>query len=97
MEAMAQIMTDLDVYVAPQSRIDDPFVSNNLNLWLTNLTGHPAAVVPNGFARGGKPTGITFIGNLYDEGKLLALAKAYQDATGFHKKHPLTFGGEGPS
>jgi hypothetical protein len=33
------------------------------------------------FRKGGKPTGITFIGNLYGEGKLLALAKAYQDAT----------------
>jgi Asp-tRNA(Asn)/Glu-tRNA(Gln) amidotransferase A subunit family amidase len=93
MEAMAKIMADLDIYVAPQSRIDEPFVNIHLNLWLTNLTGHPAVVVPNGFARGGKPTGITFIGNLYDEGKLLALAKAYQDATEFHSKHPSAFGG----
>jgi len=92
MEAMAKVMADLDVYVAPQSRIDDPFVSTNLNLWLTNLTGHPAVVVPNGFARGDKPTGITFIGNLYGEGKLLALAKAYQNATEFHTKHPSAFG-----
>jgi Asp-tRNA(Asn)/Glu-tRNA(Gln) amidotransferase A subunit family amidase len=93
MEAMAKVMADLDVYVAPQSRIDDAFVNTNLNLWLTNLTGHPAVVVPNGFARGGKPTGITFIGNLYGEGKLLALAKAYQDATEFHSRHPSAFGG----
>jgi Asp-tRNA(Asn)/Glu-tRNA(Gln) amidotransferase A subunit family amidase len=93
MEAMAKIMAGLDIYVAPQSRVDEPLVNINLNLWLTNLTGHPAVVVPNGFARGGKPTGITFIGNLYDEGKLLALAKVYQDATEFHTKHPSTFGG----
>jgi Asp-tRNA(Asn)/Glu-tRNA(Gln) amidotransferase A subunit family amidase len=92
MKAMADIMSDFDIYVAPQSRIDEPS-SIHLNLWLTNLTGHPAVVVPNGFARGGKPTGISFIGNLYDEGKLLALAKAYQDATEFHRKHPPVFGG----
>jgi len=92
MKAMAEVMANLDVYVAPQSRIDEPS-SIHLNLWLTNLTGHPAVVVPNGFARGDKPTGITFIGNLYDEGKLLALAKAYQDATAFHRKHPSAFGG----
>jgi len=90
MKAMAEIMADLDIYVAPQSRIDGPS-RIHLNLWLTNLTGHPAVVVPNGFARGGKPTGISFIGNLYDEGKLLALAKAYQDATDFHLKHPAAF------
>ena len=92
MKAMADIMANFDIYVAPQSRIDEPS-SIHLNLWLTNLTGHPAVVVPNGFARGGKPTGISFIGNLYDEGKLLAFAKAYQDATEFHYKHPLAFGG----
>ena len=92
MKAMAEVMANLDVYVAPQSRIDGPS-SIHLNLWLTNLTGHPAVVVPNGFARGDKPTGITFIGNLYDEGKLLTLAKAYQDATEFHRKHPSVFGG----
>jgi Asp-tRNA(Asn)/Glu-tRNA(Gln) amidotransferase A subunit family amidase len=92
MKAMADIMVDLDIYVAPQSRIDEPS-DIHLNLWLTNLTGHPAVVVPNGFARSGKPTGISFIGNLYGEGKLLALAKAYQDETEFHRKHPSTFGG----
>jgi len=91
MKAMADIMVDLDIYVAPQSRIDEPS-DIHLNLWLTNLTGHPAVVVPNGFARSGKPTGISFIGNLYGEGKLLALAKAYQDATEFHGKHPSAFG-----
>jgi Asp-tRNA(Asn)/Glu-tRNA(Gln) amidotransferase A subunit family amidase len=50
MKAMADIMVDLDIYVAPQSRIDEPS-DIHLNLWLTNLTGHPAVVVPNGFAR----------------------------------------------
>jgi len=47
--------------------------------------------VPNGFTKHGKPTGITFIGNLYEEAKLLALAKAYQDATAFHLEHPRSF------
>jgi Asp-tRNA(Asn)/Glu-tRNA(Gln) amidotransferase A subunit family amidase len=31
---------------------------------------------------------LTFLGNLYGEAKLLALARAYQEATGFHGKHP---------
>jgi hypothetical protein len=53
MEATAKVMADLDVYLAPQSKIDDAFVSTNLRRWLTNLTGHPAVVVPNGFARAG--------------------------------------------
>jgi Asp-tRNA(Asn)/Glu-tRNA(Gln) amidotransferase A subunit family amidase len=31
---------------------------------------------------------LTFVGNLYGESDLLAVAKAYQDATDFHQKHP---------
>src|SRR5262249_44296933 len=89
MTAMAEIMAGLDAYVAPQSRIEDNSI--NPNLWVTNLTGHPAVVVPNGFTKDGKPTGITFIGGLYQEAKLLTLAKAYQDSTAFHLKHPTSF------
>src|SRR5439155_901222 len=36
----------------------------------------------------GTPVSLTFLGQLYGEAKLLAFAKAYQDATGFHLKHP---------
>ncbi len=80
MKSMAELMADIDVYVAPSFEGD--------NSLLTNLTGHPAVVVPNGFNAENIPTSITFIGKLYGEAKALALAKAYQDATGFHLKHP---------
>jgi len=73
----------VDLYVAPS------FGGNNL--LLTNLTGHPCVVLPNGFDDGGQPVSISFIGRLYDEATLLAVAKAYQDATGFHEKHPPLF------
>ena len=36
----------------------------------------------------GTPVSLTFLGNLYGEAKLLALARAYQEATGFHKQFP---------
>ncbi|MFH1754656.1 MAG: amidase [Candidatus Latescibacterota bacterium] len=72
---------DVDVYVAPS------FVGDNL--LLTNLTGHPCVVLPNGFTDEGRPVSVSFIGRLYDEANLLAVAKAYQDATDFHEKHPL--------
>lgn len=58
---------------------------------ITNLTGHPCIVLPNGFSDNGTPTSITFIGRLFDEGRLIAFAKLYQDATDFHKKHPAMF------
>ena len=73
----------VDLYVAPS------FGGNNL--LLTNLTGHPCVVLPNGFDEDGCPVSISFMGRLYDEATLLAVAKAYQDATDFHEKHPPLF------
>lgn len=83
-QQMQEIMNNIDLYIAPSWEGD--------NLLLTNLTGHPCVVLPNGFAEDGTPTSITFIGRLFDEGRLIAFAKKYQDATDFHKKHPKNFG-----
>ena len=77
---MGELLQDIDVYVAPSVEGD--------NLLLTNLTGQPCVVVPNGFKSDGTPTSITFCGKLFDEAKVLAAAKVYQDATDFHLKHP---------
>lgn len=73
------IMKGLDLYVAP---------SFSSNLLATNLSGHPAVVLPNGFNKDGMPTSITFTGQLFGEGKLLQAAEIYQQATDFNKKHP---------
>jgi len=74
---------DVDVYLAPTFGGD--------NLLLTNLTGHPCIVLPNGFNEEGSPVSISFIGRLYEEGTLLAVARAYQDVTDFHKRQPPMF------
>jgi Asp-tRNA(Asn)/Glu-tRNA(Gln) amidotransferase A subunit family amidase len=60
-------------------------------LLLTNLTGHPCVVVPNGFDDKGHPTSISFLGNLYDEGTLLEIANAYQKESPHEDKHPEFF------
>jgi Asp-tRNA(Asn)/Glu-tRNA(Gln) amidotransferase A subunit family amidase len=79
MRAMDELFEKVDAYVGG----DD--------LLLTNLTGHPCVVLPGGFRKAGKgetPTALTFMGRLYGESELLALAQAYQDATGFHLRRP---------
>ncbi len=59
---------------------------------ITNLTGNPVVCVPTGFDnRFHLPASITFIGNLYDEGTLLRIAQAYQDATPWNKTYPKLF------
>ncbi len=79
-DEMQRTMNTVDVYVTPSFGGD--------NLLLTNLTGNPCVVLPNGFTKEGTPTSISFVGNLFGEATLLAVAKQYQDATGFHLKHP---------
>jgi Asp-tRNA(Asn)/Glu-tRNA(Gln) amidotransferase A subunit family amidase len=55
---------------------------------VANLCGYPAVSVPNGFTAEGRPTSITFLGRLYAEAEMLALARVYQERAGFHLKHP---------
>jgi len=98
MQGVAKAFDGYDVIVAP---------TNGEQLTVTNLTGHPALILPNGF-RGddappavkdkdgmvgnyggpGTPVSLTFLGPLYGEEKMLALGRAYQDATKFHLQHP---------
>lgn len=94
----AKLFEQVDVVVAPTS---------GEQLVATNLTGHPALILPNGLRGadapkppkvddgdnddiGGPntPVSITFLGGLYQDAKVCALARAYQEATGFHKLHP---------
>ena len=63
------------------------------DITITNLTGHPTAVLPNGFNKSKSddvetPTSITFTGRLFGESDLLAVAHAYQEATKHHLRHP---------
>ncbi|MFT4112358.1 amidase [Silvibacterium sp.] len=95
---LSKLFEQVDIIVA---------TSNSQQLVATNLTGHPAVIVPNGL-RGadaplppktdtgdddqiggpGTPVSLTFLGAHYQDAKLCAFARAYQDATGFHKLHP---------
>jgi Asp-tRNA(Asn)/Glu-tRNA(Gln) amidotransferase A subunit family amidase len=79
----AELMSRVDVYVTP--------AFGNANLLITNLTGHPSVVLPNGFTDDERPTSITFTGDLFDEASVLRVAKAYQEATDHHKQHPPLF------
>lgn len=69
----------LDLYIAP---------SSSTNLTATNLSGHPCVVLKNGVNRQNLPASITFMGQLFGEGKILAVAQLYQQKTGFQLKHP---------
>ena len=79
MQELAEIFKHVDVVVAP---------TFSSQLLITNLTGHPAVILPSGFRDDGTPVSITFFGNLFAEAKLLATARSYQEATTWHLKRP---------
>lgn len=74
---------EYDVIIAPS------FGGNQL--LTTNLTGHPCLVMPNGFNAQKSPTSISFLGRLYGEAELIALGRAYQEASDWDEKNPELF------
>ena len=83
MEGMARLFEKVDASVAPFLTPE-----GDRTLRATNATGHPGVAVPTGFSAKGMPTSMHFVGNLYRDADLLALAKAYQDRTTHHQRHP---------
>ena len=80
MQAMAKLFSEIDVIVAP---------TTSAQLIATNLTGHPAVILPNGFREDGTPVSITFLGNLFREDQMLACARAYQNSSDWHMRRPV--------
>ena len=79
MREMAKLMETVDLYLGGS------------DLLITNLTGHPTICLPAGHQKSGenfRPFSVTFTGRLYGESELLAVAKAFQNATGHHLKRP---------
>ena len=103
MRQFAAVAGAFDVYVAPYMNMrggagrggraggapsaPPPSVIRD-HFGVANLCGYPAVSVPNGFTADGHPTSITFLGRLYNEGQILALARACQDRAGWLTKHP---------
>lgn len=81
--ALNKMMDDIDVLIAPSFEGDQ--------LLMTNLTGHPCVVLPNGSYANGTSGSITLVGNHFDEASILAFAQYLQSVTPFDKEHPSMF------
>jgi Asp-tRNA(Asn)/Glu-tRNA(Gln) amidotransferase A subunit family amidase len=97
-QQVSALFEQVDIVVTP---------TTDTQLVATNLTGHPALILPNGL-RGkdapkppaiddgdhddiggpGTPVSLTFLAGHYQDVKLAAFGRAYQEATSFHKQHP---------
>jgi aspartyl-tRNA(Asn)/glutamyl-tRNA(Gln) amidotransferase subunit A len=55
---------------------------------VVNLLERCALTVPNGFTGDGLPSGLQLIGRPYDEGTVLRIGWAYEQATDWHNRIP---------
>jgi aspartyl-tRNA(Asn)/glutamyl-tRNA(Gln) amidotransferase subunit A len=72
---------------AEGSDSEESFVSID-NTLTFNVLGLPSISVPCGFSSEGLPIGLMICGPRFSEGRLLALAAAYQQATQWHERSP---------
>jgi aspartyl-tRNA(Asn)/glutamyl-tRNA(Gln) amidotransferase subunit A len=97
---------DFDLVVVPTQKILPPLLDELIqrahstepanprivsNCTPFNIMGLPAVSIPCGFSKNGLPIGLMIAGPTFSEGKVLALAHAYEKATQWHlRKPPLT-------
>jgi Asp-tRNA(Asn)/Glu-tRNA(Gln) amidotransferase A subunit family amidase len=75
---MEKLMSQYDAFISPTS---------SRSLSLTNLTGHPAIALRAGFLED-SPVDFMITGRLYDEGTLMRVALAHEQATKWHERIP---------
>ncbi len=77
-QQMNAVFESVDVFLAS---------SQSDSVTMSNLTGHPAVVIPGGFIDG-MPLALMLTGKLWDEATLLRAAAAFEAATEWHQRHP---------
>ena len=76
-------MKDIDVLISP--------TFSSRQMLITNLCGYPVITLPTGFDNKGRPTSMTLIAKLFDEGKIIRLAEEFQKQTEFDDLIPPGF------
>jgi aspartyl-tRNA(Asn)/glutamyl-tRNA(Gln) amidotransferase subunit A len=95
--------TDFDLVALPTMRLLPPTINESLsreedpkprepeidnNCQPFDVFGIPAISIPCGFSKTGLPIGLMIAGPRFSEGRVLALAHAYEQATDWHKRKP---------
>ncbi len=97
--ALDRLLAPFDAILAPTLRRVAPPLSESLDAYFGddhvpslgaagNLCGLPSITVPNGFGQRGLPTALEFMGRAGHEDRIVAAARAFQNATSWHTRSP---------
>jgi len=96
--AIGAVFSTVDVLVTPTTAVPPPTIEEALRLGTElelirntapfNVYGLPTISIPCGFTSLGLPIGMQISGPQFGEAKVLALAHAYEQATGWHTRQP---------
>ena len=102
---IGSIFTHVDLLVTPATPIPAPAIAELQqnpdllrprellllrNTRPANVWGLPAISIPCGFTSAGLPIGLQIIGPHWGEARVLQMAQAYEQATAWHKREPLS-------
>jgi aspartyl-tRNA(Asn)/glutamyl-tRNA(Gln) amidotransferase subunit A len=95
----AKLFTNIDVMILPttttttptleEANANGPFTLDPFNTESFDYYGLPAISIPCGFDKNGLPLGMQVVGPRWGEAEVLDAANKYQQATGWHLKHPF--------
>lgn len=95
---MQSLFKDIDAVLLPtttdvtpsieEAKAKGPMALASDNTFFANYYGLPAISIPCGFSENGLPIGLQIVGPKWGEGIVLDLARAFQQATRWHLKHP---------
>jgi aspartyl-tRNA(Asn)/glutamyl-tRNA(Gln) amidotransferase subunit A len=92
------VFSNVDLLVTPTTAVPPPTIEEAVRLEIEvelirntapfNVYGLPTISIPCGFTSSGLPIGMQISGPRFGEGKVLALAHAYEQATDWHTRRP---------
>jgi amidase len=101
--ALAELFCEIDLLLIPTQPLADFTVARERELFATehglwdfvrfatpfDMSGNPTITLPGGFTAKGLPLSFQLVGRPLDEVLLVRAGHAYQQATDWHRRHPL--------